>query len=84
MTDIRDTIFQNIADREFHAVLIPERDGCLSGVEDARKQAEEIGIRLSLFFDEGDSIKNGVPIARIIAEPGENCHGGGEDDGCPC
>lgn len=69
MEDIRDTIFKNIADRKFHALLIPERDGCLSGVEEAQRLTAEIGAKLNMFLHEGDSVKTGVPIGEVVATP---------------
>lgn len=71
MKDIRDKIFEDIAEREFRAVLIPEQNGCLSGVDYAIIAAEEIGISLTWFFNEGDNIKKGEPICRIVATPGK-------------
>lgn len=69
MNDVRDIIFKDIMEKEFKAFLTPERDGCLSGVADAYKQAEEIGVLLELFYEEGDSIENGKPIGTVIATP---------------
>lgn len=69
MIDIRDTIFIDIIDKKFKAFLTPERDGCISGVADAYKQAKEIGVELDLFYKEGDSIENGKPIGTVIATP---------------
>jgi nicotinate-nucleotide pyrophosphorylase (carboxylating) len=69
MEDIRDVIFRDIIDCEFRAILTPERDGCLSGVPDAVKQAEEIGVKLSLFYREGESVRIGEPIGELIATP---------------
>ncbi|MGD9819995.1 MAG: hypothetical protein AB7U27_00420 [Aminobacteriaceae bacterium] len=69
MLDIRDIIFQNIAEKKFRAVLIPERNGCLSGAEDAKKQAEELGVNLNLFSGEGDRVKKEEPIGEIITIP---------------
>jgi nicotinate-nucleotide pyrophosphorylase (carboxylating) len=53
----------------FHAELIPERDGCLSGVADAGQIAAEIGARLSLHFKEGERVIAGLPVGEIIATP---------------
>lgn len=69
MEDIRDVIFRDIIDKEFRAVLTPERDGCLSGVSEAEKLAEEIGVKLTFFSKEGDNISKGVPIGEVIATP---------------
>ncbi|MEN6313681.1 MAG: quinolinate phosphoribosyl transferase [Clostridiaceae bacterium] len=69
MEDIRDIIFRDIIDREFRALLIPEREGCLSGVSEAEKQAEEIGIKLTLFAKEGESVTEGTPVGELTATP---------------
>lgn len=69
MKDIRDVIFKDIIDKKFQALLISERDGCISGVKDAYKQAEEIGIELEIFSKEGDWIEQKKPIGIIIATP---------------
>jgi Nicotinate-nucleotide pyrophosphorylase len=69
MEDIRDTIFKGIADKEFRALLIPERDGCLSGTEEAQRLTGEIGAKLRLFLHEGDKVKAGEPIGEVIAVP---------------
>ncbi len=71
MIDLRDIIFQSIADREFKAIISVERDGCLSGVEMALKQAEEIGVRLEFYKKEGDAFSNGDEIATLIGTPKE-------------
>jgi len=69
MEDIRDIIFKDIIDNEFRAILTPERDGCLSGVLEAEKQAEEIGVKLSFFLKEGENVREGEPIGELIATP---------------
>ncbi len=69
MKDIRDIIFKDIIDKKFEAVLIPERDGCIAGVNGAYKQAEEIGIELEIFSEDGERIDQGKPIGRITATP---------------
>lgn len=69
MQDIRDIIFKDISDKKFQALLIPERDGCLSGVDSAYKIADEINVKLKLYFKEGDKIEKNKPIGRITATP---------------
>lgn len=69
MEDIRDIIFKEIIDKEFHAHLIPERDGCLSGVSDAERYAAEIGVKLSFLVQEGGDVRKGQPIGELIATP---------------
>ena len=67
--DIRDVIFKDIIDKEFQAVLIPERDGCISGIANVIKQAEEIGIGIELYCKEGEWIEAKKPIGLITATP---------------
>lgn len=69
MIDIRDIIFKNNIDKKFEALLIPERDGCISGVDNAIKVAEEIGAKLEFFYKEGDWINEGEPIGKVEATP---------------
>ncbi len=69
MEDIRDIIFRNIRHRLYRATLAAERDGVLSGVEDAAKTAEELGIRWSCALPEGGRLKQGAPFAELIASP---------------
>lgn len=44
MQDIRDQVFRDICGKKFRAVLLAERDGVLSGVEEAVKTAQELGV----------------------------------------
>lgn len=69
MGDIRDIIFKEIQHRRYRAVLIPERDGLLSGVEDAVKTAAELGVQWNSECREGDRLRKGVPFAELIASP---------------
>lgn len=69
MKDIRDVIFKDIANQEFQAMLIPEREGCISGIFSALNHADEIGVELEFYYKEGDWIEKEKPIGRIIATP---------------
>lgn len=69
MIDIRDIIFKDIIDKKFQALLIPGRDGCISGVDDAIHVAKEIGVELEIFYKEGDWINKGQPIGKVGATP---------------
>lgn len=69
MEDIRDVIFRDILNEEFRAIIVPERDGILSGVTEAQEQISEIGIRLEWFKNEGDTVKKGEPIAAVTSTP---------------
>lgn len=69
MGDIRDIIFKNIRHRLYRATLVAEREGLLSGVEDAAKTAAELGVRWSCGLPEGGRLEQGVPFAELIAPP---------------
>ena len=69
MEDIRDLIFQQLRGRRYRAVLTPERDGILSGVEDAAETAKTIGVEWKCLSEEGGRLKKGEPFAEIIAAP---------------
>ncbi len=69
MQDIRDVIFKDILDKKFRALISTEKDGCLSGVEEAQKVAAEIGVSINFYYEEGDLIKAGDIICEIIGYP---------------
>lgn len=69
MIDIRDIIFANILEQKYEALLIPEMDGCISGVAEACKYAYDLKIDLKLYFNEGDSIEAGKAVGIITANP---------------
>ncbi len=69
MEDIRNIIFKNIQCRSYRAVLVAERDGLLSGVEDAAKTAAALGVQWRCGLDEGGRLHRGVPFAELIAAP---------------
>lgn len=71
MPDIRDVIFQNISRCTYRAALTAEKEGILSGVEDAVKKAEEIGVQLVWSGQEGEPLRKGVVFAEILAGPKE-------------
>lgn len=69
MTDIREALFRDIQARVYRVTLTPERDGILSGVEDARAVADALGLRLLSCAGEGDALTRGVPFAQLLAGP---------------
>ena len=71
MQDVRDVIFQTIAQKTYCAELKAEKDGVLSGVEDAQRKAEELGVQWISSYQEGDWLEQGKPFARILAGPKE-------------
>lgn len=69
MEDIRDVIFSDIYDKKFKALLTSEKDGILSGVEEALKMALDIDVEIKMFYKEGDRIKHGDVLAEISGTP---------------
>lgn len=69
MQDIRDVIFKEISEKKFRALITAEKNGCLSGVEEAEKMAREIGISINLYHKEGDLINVGDIICEITGTP---------------
>jgi len=69
MQDIRDILFRDIEAQKFRAVLIAERDGILSGVDEAVKTAQELGVEWNSDCREGDRLFAGRIFAELIAVP---------------
>ncbi len=71
MQDIRDLIFRDICGKRFRAVLLAERDGILSGAEDAAEIARELGVNWQCDCPEGGKLSAGQVFARVTAGPKE-------------
>lgn len=71
MQDIRDQVFRDICQKKYRAVLLAERDGILSGVEEAAKAAEELGVIWHSDCKEGDKVTAGTVFAELTAAPKE-------------
>ncbi len=69
MKDVRYDIFSDIIDKTFKAELTAERKGIFSGLKEALKQSQEIGVNLELFLQDGDSIKKGQKIGIVKGNP---------------
>lgn len=69
MQDIREVLFHKIENKRFRAHLIPERDGVLSGCEEAGRIAGELKIDLTLHLKEGGRLVKDEPFAELIATP---------------
>ena len=67
MEDIRDRLFQKVAEKRFRAVLTAERAGVLSGGEAARAWAAKLGIELELCKADGEDIGHGERIGNLAA-----------------
>lgn len=69
MQDIRDSLFRDIRDKRFTAVLTPEANGLLSGVADAEAAAESLGLDWTCTVEEGGALRLGEPFARLTGTP---------------
>lgn len=69
MIDIRDTIFRDIENRDFKAFATVEGNGYLSGVDEAMKIAEELGVKMTMLKGEGEEIHKGEKIFEIVGKP---------------
>ncbi len=69
MQDIRDVIFHEIRERKYRAVLLPEADGVLSGVEDAARKAAELGLEWQSTSREGGTLSRNQSFAELVGTP---------------
>ena len=69
MQDIRDIVFRNISKNIYRAVLISERDGILSGVNEAVSIAEELGIEWKSDYKDGDKLYTNKIFAELTGTP---------------
>jgi nicotinate-nucleotide pyrophosphorylase (carboxylating) len=69
MEDIRDVLFEEIASKRFRAVLMAERSGVLSGVEEAYACARELGLELELCKAEGAEISHRERFGSFLGTP---------------
>ena len=69
MADIRDTLFHDIADKRFRAVITAERAGVLAGREEALARAKELGIDLEICKKDGEDLSHGERFANFAASP---------------
>lgn len=69
MSDIRDILFKKIASRKFVALLIPETNGVVCGLEKAAEIACVLGVHWCTGLQDGNAVSAGIPFAKIVAEP---------------
>lgn len=67
MIDIRDTLFREISEKRYRAVLTAEHSGVLAGVADAHDCAEALGVELELCRNDGDELAHGECFANFTA-----------------
>ena len=69
MTDIRDVLFRDIAEKRFRATLTAERAGILAGKADALAFAKELGVELEICREDGDDLDHGRCFANFAGTP---------------
>ena len=69
MTDIRDILFESISSKRFRVIITAERSGVLSGVQDAFRCAQELGIQLELCKGEGEEVSHGECFGNFLGTP---------------
>ena len=69
MTDVRDILFREIADKKFRAVLTAERSGGFCGRSAAITCAQALGIELEICKNDGDELSHGQRFANLLAKP---------------
>lgn len=69
MQDIRDTLFEPIANTQFTAEVIVEREGCLSGVALAQQAVLDVGARVDFLKTDGSAVQQNERIACITGTP---------------
>ena len=67
--DIRDRIFKNEKNTRVIAVITSTVPGVIVGIEDLKKKATEIGIKVLYTVEEGSEVKPGDVIAKIEGTP---------------
>lgn len=69
MQDIRDVLFQDIANCRFTANITAESDGIICGIGNAAECAKQLGLEWHTALKDGDRVEAGHPVASITASP---------------
>lgn len=69
MTDVRDILFREIAEKKFRTVLKAERSGVFCGRAAAITCARTLGIEMELCKKDGDELSHGQWFANFLASP---------------
>lgn len=69
MKDIRDDLFDRIADSKVSACLYVDRDGIISGIANAVEEAMKIGLDVEYTVSEGDEVYAGDMILQVKGSP---------------
>ncbi len=67
--DIRDVIFAPISEEEMTGSIYTEANGILSGIDDAVKSAEELGLTVTMRCAEGDHVSAGQAVMTLKGTP---------------
>lgn len=67
--DVRDVIFEPIADRLFTGDIRVERDGIVAGVARLKLALQELGVTIAYLAEEGMSVPTGTVVATITGSP---------------
>lgn len=67
--DLRDAIFQSIADKTVTAILSADDDGLIVGIPDFQKTADDLGLDVRFVIDDVTWVKAGDKIAEFRGAP---------------
>lgn len=65
-SDPRVALFASVAGRVFSAEVIAEQEGVFCGSTRLRDAADHLGLRGTLFVDDGDAVRRGMVVARYL------------------
>lgn len=68
MTDVRDILFREIAEKKFRAVLTAERSGVFCGKSAAITCAQALGIELEICKNDGDELSHGQRVCQFVGK----------------
>ncbi len=66
VADIRDEIFRGLEGREVVATIRAAEPGLLAGVHVAAERGLELGLRVEICLEDGDSVAHGDAILRVV------------------
>lgn len=67
--DVRDIIFQNLAEKEVLALLKAKKGGVICGIDEVKKFAQKIGLDVLTRVKDGDEIEDGGILAILKGKP---------------
>jgi nicotinate-nucleotide pyrophosphorylase (carboxylating) len=69
LEDIRDRIFESVAEKKVTASIIADGSGMIAGASSAGEEAGKLGIHLQAILDDGSKVVGGDEIARFCGTP---------------